>query len=345
MNTASRVFLAIVLSALAPLIWSSSEQTIEQWGKEHYEAYGKHELRMFPADSNYAHYVWFNPDLLLAYVATIGDGQELKSCHGDYVRNYPDLMAYYSSSANRVPIEVWGKWHYQILGKAEKRVSCVMEISKEVFLLKRLSDIFLLSTSESCYGDYVRSDPDLWADYSSLNYGLPIGLWGELHYKNYGKAENRIVCKAQRLREMFFLTGIIILLTGAMICAVGKFVKHFSRHYIKLEKLLYLSIAVISSSLINLSFGRIQLSYLTGSNRSDLIILILAVGIFSFMFRWLWIKQFNASLGTKHNLVPNIQNLGILLFCMGVFYGPSVTMYVIVLLPYVRSAVLLTMTD
>ncbi len=75
----SRWLLSILLLTISPVIWSSSGETIESWGKEHYETYGRDEGRTPPASGNYAHYVWQNPDLLLAYESTLDSDKDTQN--------------------------------------------------------------------------------------------------------------------------------------------------------------------------------------------------------------------------------------------------------------------------
>ena len=51
--------------------YQSNIQTIDQWGKSHYENFGKTEGRTLPANGNYEDYVRNYPDLLAAYNASV----------------------------------------------------------------------------------------------------------------------------------------------------------------------------------------------------------------------------------------------------------------------------------
>ena len=49
------------------------------------------------------------------------------------------------------------------------------------------------TTGGGCYGDYVRSYPDLLAAYKASGGGQSIGDWGKSHYEGSGLAEGRAV--------------------------------------------------------------------------------------------------------------------------------------------------------
>lgn len=110
-------------------------QSIDQWGKAHYDKSGRAEGRTLPANGNYGDYVRKYPDLLAGFNATQGGGGSGGSggssqcssntsgggCYGDYVRKYSDLLGVYKATGCSQKIENWGKSHYDRSGKREGR--------------------------------------------------------------------------------------------------------------------------------------------------------------------------------------------------------------------------------
>ena len=119
MKRLSKFFLAVLLLTVTSVGWSA--QTIDQWGKSHYDAYGKAEGRTLTVSGSYGDYVREYADLLAAYNAAAGSSTSGNSCYGDYVSAYPDLLAAYNASGGSQSIEAWGKAHYNAWGKAEGR--------------------------------------------------------------------------------------------------------------------------------------------------------------------------------------------------------------------------------
>ena len=70
MKLFSKLLFAFVLMIVTSASWTGGSQTIEQWGATHYQNFGRAEERNLPANGSY----------------------------GDYVRNYPDLLAAYNAS-------------------------------------------------------------------------------------------------------------------------------------------------------------------------------------------------------------------------------------------------------
>ena len=98
-------------------------------------------------------------------------------CYSDYVRNYPDLLAAYNATGGGQKIEDWGKAHYNSWGKSEGRVAPIGNCGG--------------GGGGGCYGDYVRSYPDLLAAYNATGGGQKIEDWGKAHYNAAGKWEGR----------------------------------------------------------------------------------------------------------------------------------------------------------
>ena len=67
MKCLSKFLLAILLLTAASVGWAKGIQTLEQWGKSHYDRFGKAAGRILPASGNYEDYVRSYPDLLAAY--------------------------------------------------------------------------------------------------------------------------------------------------------------------------------------------------------------------------------------------------------------------------------------
>jgi hypothetical protein len=73
-----------------------------------------------------------------------------------------------------------------------------LPLAADVLLLTSCGDGSASSNSDSdreriCYGDYVRSYPDLLSAYRSSESGKAIEDWGKTHYDGSGFAEGRIV--------------------------------------------------------------------------------------------------------------------------------------------------------
>ena len=119
MKRLSKLFLGVLLLTVTSVGWAA--QTIDQWGKSHYDAYGRAEGRTLTASGNYGDYVRKYADLLAAYKVSTGSSISGNGCYGSYVRNYPDLFAIYSLSSADRSIDDWGKAHYEKYGKNEGR--------------------------------------------------------------------------------------------------------------------------------------------------------------------------------------------------------------------------------
>jgi len=123
MTRLSKFFLAVLLLTVASVSWA--EESIDQWGKSHYDTYGRAEGRTLTASGNYGDYVRKYADLLAGYNASVGGSTSGSSCYGDYVRTYGDLLAAYNASGGGQSIETWGKSHYNAWGQVEGRSACV----------------------------------------------------------------------------------------------------------------------------------------------------------------------------------------------------------------------------
>ena len=95
--------LGLILMFLSILLVNSTVggQSIEDWGRSHYQEYGEKEGRSIPSSGNFRDYVQNYSDLLGAYSATISS--ESGNFEGD-------------------PMIRWGKSHYEAYGKSEGRV-------------------------------------------------------------------------------------------------------------------------------------------------------------------------------------------------------------------------------
>lgn len=90
---------------------SGGGQLIEDWGKSHYDTWGKGEGRTLPASCG-------------GTGGTTTTTTATEACYGDYVRAYPDLLVAYNASGGGQSIEAWGKTHYQGSGQVEGRSAC-----------------------------------------------------------------------------------------------------------------------------------------------------------------------------------------------------------------------------
>ena len=94
---------------------SGGGQTKSAWGKTHYCNNGRNEGRTYSG---------LSAGSCSSSTTTTTTSSSAESCHGDYVRNYPDLLAVYNASGGGQSIEAWGKSHYNNSGKAEGRSAC-----------------------------------------------------------------------------------------------------------------------------------------------------------------------------------------------------------------------------
>lgn len=116
-------FLAVLLLIATSIGWGA--QTIDEWGKSHYDTYGKTEGRTLTASGSYGDYVRNYADLLAAYNASAVSSTSGSSCYGDYVRKYPDLLAAYNALDDSQTIDEWGMSHYNTWGNGEGRSACM----------------------------------------------------------------------------------------------------------------------------------------------------------------------------------------------------------------------------
>ena len=102
-----------------------------------------------------------------------------------------------------------------------------------------------------------------------------------------------------------------------------------SSRFQKWSGLYFLFIALALSGLINSVVQHIQFRDISISTISSIVVALLIVAGFVFVIRWLDINKFQVSLEAGYPLTSNGRQLGILLFGIGVFIGPAVTLYLI----------------
>lgn len=124
---------ALIFASLSIVLVNSAVdgQSIEDWGRSHYQSYGEKEGRSMPNSGNFRDYVQNYPDLLSAYSATVSSqfgersddsitrwGKSHYEAHGksegrvlpgngsyrDYVRSYPDLLGAYNFMTRDAPM-------------------------------------------------------------------------------------------------------------------------------------------------------------------------------------------------------------------------------------------------
>jgi len=94
---------------------NSGGQSKSAWGKTHYCNFGRNEGRTFTG---------LSASSCGSTTTTATTTSSAKSCYGDYVRKYPDLLAAYNALGGGQNINVWGKNHYNNYGQSEGRSAC-----------------------------------------------------------------------------------------------------------------------------------------------------------------------------------------------------------------------------
>ena len=102
---------------LAYKLRSDQSMSIERWGYDHFNAYGKNEGRQLPSNCSST-----NPQTTTSSGTTTAGNTSYHACYGTYVGNYRDLtLAYKLRSDQSMSIERWGYDHYNAYGKNEGR--------------------------------------------------------------------------------------------------------------------------------------------------------------------------------------------------------------------------------